>query len=203
MTLKFPNSDLPLRYRDIEALEATIAHLSARLIEETRMGEAAIERSKLAGRELEQARQTIRSLVAKDKLVPGYVGNSGAVLAPNIEEDIFDEPPLVLRDAGWDARISLDGSEVVVNVGADPETGNTSRIGLADDENAVSEAFVLSNDEVELKVRLDVHPNRNVADGQQRESGHDSSPSVGGCGCSHQPTEGGARKGRDDREVAS
>lgn len=38
---------------------------------------------------------------------------------------------------------------------------------------------------------------------EDREVFHDSSPSVGGCGCSHQPTEGEARKGRDDEQVAS
>ena len=48
-----------------------------------------------------------------------------------------------------------------------------------------------------------------VADGEQIVTVtipldvHDSSPSVGGCGCSHQPTEGEARKGHDGREVAS
>lgn len=178
--LKFPNSDRRLRYGDVESLENTIGYLSARLAEEQRHTEAVQAQLGAAHREAKALRKRNQSLLGENETLHRDVSDSGSVHAPRVEQSVLEEESPVLGDTRGNARVVFNGHEVVVDIGPDPEGNLVARFVLADNENAVIEPLVLSNDEVEFVVRLDIHTYRQILDRQQRESRHDSSPSVGG-----------------------
>ena len=178
--LKFPNSDRRLRYGDVEGLENMIGYFSARLTEEQRHTEAVQAQLGAAHREAKALRKRNASLLAENEALHRDVRDGSSVHAPRVEQSVLEEESPVLGDTRGNARVVFNGREVVVDIGPDPEGNLVARFVLADNENAVIEPLVLSNDEVEFVVRLDIHTYRQILDRQQRESSHDSSPSVGG-----------------------
>ena len=79
MSVKYPNSDRPMRYADIEKLEGTIAYLSARLAESERMAEGARNRYAVACRDAAAAREQLRSLRVEHEILGVDQSDSRAV----------------------------------------------------------------------------------------------------------------------------
>ena len=191
MSLKFPNSDDPLRYKDLRSLEKTIAYLSGRLVEEKNANDGHVRAAKAELGVHKYLKEHQMSLTFKKDSV-AYANDSGKFFLPDFKKHIFVEPGVLPREDGRYGGVFVNDVNAVVGIWSDPSLSFVDAPVVADDENTGVKRAVLANDEFELVVTLEIHSKCRTADTDLNLVSHDSSLSVGGAS---NPMEGEARKG--------
>ena len=195
MPLRFPNSDARLRYKDVSALEETITYLSARLAEEKHMNEDHVRNDRSRMRDLAVLRDNRFSFAFQNDAVTNAC-DSGKFFLPDVEKLVFVEPCDFPGKPRLDGRSTVRDVHAVFGLWADPSLSFVDGPVPADDKDAGVKRVVLSNDEFEFVVTLEIHSKRGVADNDFDVVSHESSSSVGTAVNTSNPTEGEARKGR-------